>query len=349
MRPRKHDRHLPACLYLRGKTYYYVKRGKWTPIAKDYAAALRIYARLVSDESGTLMSSLIAAALPDVLKGRVGKGLAASTAKQYRHCAGRLSGVFAEFTPAEVKATHVVQMRRSVAKVSPAVANRMLTVLRLVFDWAVEQGTVEANPCTDVHREHTESRGRLLDLAEVRAIQAKAPPRLVAIIDLCILTGQRIGDVLAIRHADVLQEVGIQFVQQKTGAELIVAWTTEIGDAIKRAIACSPVLSRDLLFCSRKGQPLRHQMVWRQWRTACSAAEIEDARIHDLRALAATLAKRQGLDPQALLGHDDASTTEIYLRDNPIPLVRGPSIAASIGSEPIQLEPHAKRRGKSRP
>ena len=54
------------------------------------------------------------------------------------------------------------------------------------------------------------------------------------------------------------------------------------------------------------------------------AAQVADARIHDIRAMAATDARAQGIDPQALLGHTDAATTRIYLRDRVVPVVAGP-------------------------
>jgi integrase len=46
-----------------------------------------------------------------------------------------------------------------------------------------------------------------------------------------------------------------------------------------------------------------------------SGAVTEHFTEHDIRAAAATEAQRQGQDPQALLGHQDAATTRRYLRD----------------------------------
>ncbi|EJO27528.1 hypothetical protein QWC_31361, partial [Achromobacter marplatensis] len=36
-------------------------------------------------------------------------------------------------------------------------------------------------------------------------------------------------------------------------------------------------------------------------------------------------ADEQGADPMALLGHSDRKTTEIYLRDKRVKVVRGPT------------------------
>ena len=47
-RPRKKDRHLPACVFQRHGAIWYVKRGKWTRLGptSDLAGALAEYARI---------------------------------------------------------------------------------------------------------------------------------------------------------------------------------------------------------------------------------------------------------------------------------------------------------------
>ncbi|RYG57948.1 MAG: integrase, partial [Alphaproteobacteria bacterium] len=45
MRPRKKDRHLPACMYFKHGAYYLVRKGKWKRLDTDYQAALMAYAR----------------------------------------------------------------------------------------------------------------------------------------------------------------------------------------------------------------------------------------------------------------------------------------------------------------
>jgi integrase len=62
---------------------------------------------------------------------------------------------------------------------------------------------------------------------------------------------------------------------------------------------------------------------------ALAAAGVEDGHLHDGRAFSATEAKRQGLDPQKLLGHTDAATTRIYLRGREIEVVTGPQLRRS--------------------
>jgi integrase len=56
---------------------------------------------------------------------------------------------------------------------------------------------------------------------------------------------------------------------------------------------------------------------------ACKAAGIEDATLHDVRAKAATDAKKQGKNATALLGHSTESTTTRHLRDRTYQVVDG--------------------------
>lgn len=317
MRPRKHDRHLPACVYQRGGSYYYVKRGKWRLIGRDLASALHEYARIVAQPTEG-MPAIIEAALPAITSGK-----SESTQTQYRSAARKLQETLAEFRPGQVRHGDVVQLLDAYAH-TPAVANRLLVVLRLVFRWALDRGLVAADPCVSVKRLRQPTRDRLLTPGEYEAIRSQATPRLQVIMDLCYLTGQRIGDVLAIKRAD-LAEAGIHFTQQKTGKRLVVAWTPELRDAVTRAKALTGNLSPMTLFYTRGGGTPNHQNVWRAFKSAAKKAGVRNVTLHDLRAMAGTDADAQGLDATALLGHTDRRTTQIYLRDKSPKVVSGPA------------------------
>jgi integrase len=323
MRPRKHNRDLPPCVFLRSGTYYHVKAGKWRNLGRDRYKALAEYARLEAQSVGG-MAALITEALPHILKDK-----AQATQSQYTVAARRLSEILAEFSPAQVTSRDVAQIRRSFPSYS--VANRTITVLRLVFDYALEEQLVSANPCTGIKRLAQNVRTRLLLPAEFAAIKACAKPRLQAVMSLCYLTGQRIGDVLAIKRTD-LQADGIYVEQEKTGAKLLVAWTPELRQAVDQAKAlhgkvAGPYLVKGTV--GSEGKPLPYKVIWKDWKAACAAAGVTGANIHDLRAMSGTEAEKQGHDPQALLGHTDKKMTQRYLRDKQIPVVHGPSIGSS--------------------
>ncbi|MDF8361187.1 tyrosine-type recombinase/integrase [Achromobacter anxifer] len=315
MRPRTKDRHLPACVYQKHGAFWYVKGGKWRKIGTDLQSALMEYARIVSVPKEGL-PALIDAALPHLIK-----DVSPATERLYRPAAATLKNVFANFHPDQVKHGHVVEMMDAYSH-QYGRANRLLTVLNLTFQWALDRGKVESNPCVSVKRFTTRSRDRLLSHEEYDAIHKASQLWMQCIMDICYLTAQRIGDVLEIEEEHILER-GIYFQQQKTGKQLIVGWTPELAAAVERARGI--VGNKRYLLGSRDDKPRAHTNVWREFKRAAAKAKVPDATLHDIRAMAGTHADAQGVDPMALLGHSDRRTTEIYLRDKRVKVVKGPS------------------------
>lgn len=318
MRPRKKDRHLPACVYLRSGTYYYVKAGKWRPLGRDLNAALTEYARIVAQPEGG-MAKVIDDALADHKR-----NVKASTFRQYETAARKLKVILAEFRPDQVQARHVAQIKAALAG-TPNMANRCLSVLKIVFAYAAENQLVDSIPTAGIKPLKEAKRKRYIHDDEYRKIHAKAGARLQVIMDLAYLTGQRITDVLSIRLSD-LTETGIEFEQQKEGVRLCVVWTPELREAVARAKALQGPVRALTLLKNRRGKAPDYRTVRDQWEAACTAAGVEDAHLHDLRAKAITDAKRQGKDAQALAGHANPEMTDRYIRRREHLLVYGPSI-----------------------
>ncbi len=317
MRPRTKDRHLPACVYQKHGAYWYVKKNKWTKLGVDLHEALIAYARIVAPADG-FMPDLIDKAMPAIIDGK-----SPSTQQQYTYVASLLKEVFAEFMPDQVRHGDIVQMM-DMYKDNYATGNRMLTVLKLVFQWALDRGIINFNPAISVKRHKQQTRDRLITTNEYQAIYKNCPDWMQVIMDVCFLTGQRIGDVLHIKRSD-LREDGIYFQQQKTGKKLIVAWTPELSAAIERAKAArKQTISMTHLFTTRGGVVRAHSNVWKTFKKAAAEAGVENVTLHDLRAMSGTEADNQGIDSQKLLGHTDRRTTQIYLRDKTAKVVQGP-------------------------
>jgi len=216
----------------------------------------------------------------------------------------------------------------------PNMANRSLSVLRQVYAYALEQQLpgIDANPVVGIKRHKAAKRTRLISIAEYVAIRDKAGPRLQVIMDLCLRTGQRIGDVLRIRRTDLLDK-GIRFEQMKTGAKQIVRWTPELRAVVDRAKALHGNIRALTLLHNRRGKPPDYRTVKLQWDKACAAAGVTDAHLHDLRAVAATWATKQRKNPTALLGHSSPAQTVRYLRDREEVVAEGPTFGDLISTE----------------
>lgn len=324
-RPRKKDPHLPRCVFFRHGAHHYVKGGKSRRLPENgpstLEAALKAYAKIFEEApSHGSMAALIDEAM-DALK----DGWSANTLKQYRGATKKLKKVFAEFTPTEVKQKDIVAFKIGYKR-TPNMTNRCLSLLRDIFDYALEQQLpgIDSNPASGVRRLKEAKRTRLIQIGEYVAIYAHAGSRLQVIMDLLIRTGERINDVLKIRRTDLLPE-GIRFIQQKTGAKRVVPWTSELHAIVDRAKALhGNVHALTLLYSRRRTQP-DYRTVKGQWDKACKAALVEDATLHDLRAVAATWAKKQGLNPTLLLGHTSPMQTDRYLREREEVTAKGPS------------------------
>ena len=330
MRPRKKDRHLPKSVYRRHGAYWYVKRGKWARLGSDLPSALSEYGRLMSPAKGgmdALVDSFLAAKSEKVAK---------NTAKQYEVAGYKIKEMLRDLQPHEILPRHVAQLKFNL-QATPNMANRVVSVLRLVMDYAMEHDLVDSNPAIGIKRLPEKERERLITPDEYRRIYEKAPPRLQVIMDLCYLTGQRVSDVLNIRHADIGGE-GIAFRQQKTGVRLLVRWSPELRTVVDRARTLHGNVRALTLLHNRRGKPPDYKTTWDQWKAACEAAGVPDAHIHDLRAMSGTAAEEQGLDPTKLLGHTSPRQTRRYLRAKKTPVVNGPSFGhvQSIGQKPKQ-------------
>lgn len=334
-RPRKKDRDLPACVYRKHGAYYLVRKGKWKRIGVTLTEALEAYAEVVEAPRGG-MAVLIDDAL-DSMRGRIKP----NSLKQYTLVAKMLKGMTAEFAPSQVRGKHVAAIKKAMKK-TPNLANQVLSFGKQVFRYALEEQTegVESNPFVGIGRHKEKKRDRLISAGEYAAIYAKADDRLQVIMDLCRLTGQRITAVLAIKRIDLLPE-GVRFPPHKTDAKRVVKWNAELRAVVDRAKTLHGNLRALTLIHNRRGLVPNYQTVREQWAAACEAAGVQNAHLHDLRAVAATTAKRQGKNATELLAHTTPQQTERYLRGREEVLVEGPEYADVIDS-PIDARKKAE-------
>lgn len=311
--------HPVPCVYLKHGRYWLVKRNKWVNLGPTLEGALLAYSkRLQADDKGG-MPKLIDEAMPSILRGK-----AKNTVQQYEAAANILRRKLAQFSPDRVTMKTVFGIQASMAE-HPNMANRVISVLRLVFTYAVRHHPgVTTNPCTGVTRLEEGKRERLLTPEEWSAIHMAAGPRLRAIMELQYLTGQRINDVLKIKRSQLTDE-GIVFAQQKTGARLLVRWSPALRVTVEAAKALSADNPAVTLLRGRYGSAPDYRSVLLQWNEATAAAGVEDARFNDGRAMSATNVQLQGGDAQALLGHASPNMTKRYLRSRETPEVDGPT------------------------
>lgn len=312
---------LPARLHYKSGRYWYVYRNKWHPKAKDYSTAMREYAAELSPSGG--MMKLISE-IYRIYEGRVKRNdLSPRSLRAYKLHRERIETAFREFSPNQVKTSHLGAFLDFYYEDKPNSGNIALVVFKAIFGKGVRWGLCDFNPAREIERFTESKRERYLTDAEYQKIYSAAPKWLQLIMDMCYLTGQRIGDVLHIKQGDITPE-GIYFSQEKSKKRLEVESTPELVGLVQEIRAQSKVAGV-YLFAKSASVPLHYELVRRAFAAARDAAGIQDARIHDIRAKSLTDADDQGSDAQKLAGHSNPSMTKRYLRLRKTDRVQGPA------------------------
>lgn len=301
----------PRWMHAKHGGYYLVRNNKWKFLGRDLHDALVEYARLTATKNDSPMTALIDRALADMKL-----TVAASTYKNYMTCSRRVLEAFEEFTPQQIKPHHIAQFLDD-NKATPSMANLLRSFLKSTFKRAVRWGVVESNPVRDIEQFKTQARDRYITVEEFDRIRNNATPTLACLMDLAYITGQRIGDCRHIRYADISDD-GVFIRQQKTGARVLIAMTPDLAEVIAKARSLHQSVKGLTLFHRRDGTPIPYNTLYFQWDKARKAAKVEDVHFHDIRAAAATDAKKDGRDSKTLLGHTTDSSHNRYLRDKEV-------------------------------
>lgn len=206
------------------------------------------------------------------------------------------------------------------------------------YTWACRRGDASSNPVADVKVDKPPKRDRLLTPAEFHAIRdalaigldgraTPSGPMIQCYVDLCFLLYQRTTEIRLLKWSDVDLDGGlIYFKPTKTeassGAKVAVPISPVVREVLQRARQVGVVKSMYVIHTLR-GQPYTSRGIGDAWERACERAKIEDAMLKDIRAMAATAAKRAGFRPEQIqigLAHTDVGMTETYIRTRETPV-----------------------------
>jgi integrase/recombinase XerD len=214
------------------------------------------------------------------------------------------------------------------AGLAPRTVARVVHALKGLYRFAVREARLEADPMENLRAPRAfRALPRFLSAVQVESLLAapdtKTPlgVRDRAILETMYATGLRAAEVIGLRVADVDLEVGILTAFGKGRKERLVplgreaqAWVRRYRDSVR------PRLSRpggpNLLFLSNRGGRLSHMGLWTIVRRHAVKAGVERILTpHVLRHSFASHLLERGADLrslQAMLGHADISTTQIY-------------------------------------
>lgn len=155
---------------------------------------------------------------------------------------------------------------------------------------------------------------RYLTRSELELLRAQMPSEHWLVLWVCVETGLRIGDVVALRGIHISDET-IHYRASKTKKD----GTAKISTALSAALSARLSEPQAWLFPSshKRDAHITRQAVWYRLKKACKRAGINADGVspHSLRKVfAVSLYRREGLQSvQRALQHDRSATSRIYV------------------------------------
>jgi integrase len=106
----------------------------------------------------------------------------------------------------DITRANVIAALDEIGARTPILANRMHAVLGKLFRWAEAKGISNQNPCANIERNKEQSRDRVLNDAELRAVwvaAGKLDDPFADIVRLLVLTGQRRDEIARLRWSEI--------------------------------------------------------------------------------------------------------------------------------------------------
>ena len=216
-------------------------------------------------------------------------------------------------------------------------AKRLISV-RVFFQWLTRQHHLLYNPASELELPRREQRlpRHILTIAEVEQILNAIPldeplgVRDRAMLETLYSSGMRRGEVVALCIDDVDIERGTVLIRQGKGnkdrmvpiGDRAAAWIEKYRYSVRGDYAEEP--DNGYLFLAKHGEPMQGKQLSVIVKKTLEQAQLErfqtthpNAACHLFRHACATHMLEAGADIryiQALLGHADLSTTEVYTR-----------------------------------
>lgn len=323
-RPKSKHRDLPPRMTARlsgGRLLYYYTGGKrMLPLGDDKARALRQWAELEAGPLATVAGTFRRVAeryRTDVLPGKARK-----TQLEQDKQLDTLIKVFgamqvADITPQDVR-------RYLDARSAKVAANREIALLSHVYNRAREWGhTSGENPVRGVTKHRERPREVYVTEAMFAAVYEHADAVLRDAMDMALLIGQRVQDVLDAKRVDVAD--GYLHVRQgKTGKRLRIEVTPALQAIIERATTRERSAASLWLLADDAGAPITRWQLRRRFDDARNAVRgdgkdagkvaLADWQFRDLRAKSASDSGSLQ-EAQERLGHSsNAVTRRVYRR-----------------------------------
>ena len=259
---------------------------------------------------------------------QVEKGLARHTLESYERDLDRLQ-TWANTNGKNISELTRSDLRKWIASLSreglaPASISRAVSATRGFFKFLMLDGHIKSHPAEDLDTPQRfsylpkflteEEINRLLaapDIATEEGIRDRA------ILEIMYATGLRVSELVTLKQADVDLLAGLVVCHGKGNKERRVPLGKSAIHWLQQYSAVKAGYGKQTspnVFLHR-GRPFTRQLAWSMIKRHAEKAGIKDVSPHTLRHSFATHLLQHGADSrsvQALLGHSDISTTQIY-------------------------------------
>lgn len=259
---------------------------------------------------------------------QVEKGLARHTLESYKRDLDRLQ-TWATSNGKQVLELTRADLRKWIASLSreglaPASIARAVSATRGFFKFLMLDGHIKSHPAEDLDTPQRFSYlPKFLTEDEINRLLA-APDigteegiRDRAVLEIMYATGLRVSELVGLKHADVDLLAGLVVCHGKGNKERRVPLGKSAIHWLQRYAAVKAGYGKQSspnVFLHR-GRPFTRQLAWFMIKRHAEKAGIKNVSPHTLRHSFATHLIQHGADSrsvQALLGHSDIATTQIY-------------------------------------
>lgn len=328
----------PRVYWNHGQFRYAHRDGRWEGLGKDVDKANQ-RARLYNDTAGRFgtIGYWLDLFIVDCEARVRDNTLAARTLADYKDGIVPLKAYFDAMLPSDLAPNHVQDYLLIGAQAGrPIRANREKACLSSCISWLIRTGRADGlvvNPClraSGIKRNPETKRDRYVSHDEYREVYAQSPAQVRAMMELTYRTLQRPeSDILDWTVANLASKDGqrvLRVRQGKTGKQIDIALSPGLDSVLKELVGEVPRIGRPLI-CTRVGKRYTYDGLSAMLKRAISKANqareaqgrepIKSFGYRDLKGKGATDMWLSGVpieEIQHLCGHEDKTTTEIYVK-----------------------------------
>jgi integrase len=336
-RPRKHDTKLPPYVRERHGAYHYDRPGVLTKKLCRVSDGLPAMHEALAATLKSLAEDVPTKGMPRLcvewerLKHqdfgllRYRPKVRKEYGRMLKHIGDAKGGWFKNFDVHQVKSHHIATVLDTKFPDKPRTHNAYRALLSLLFKWAIRKGLRQDNPCAAAVLQTVKEsrRKRYITDDELAIIKANGDAKLGLVIDLAYITGQRIGDLIALTWASV-SDKGILFLPSKVEDTTEIPVPVKMTDQLRAVLeglkgGVEPLPTAPVIRTQTGGR-YTYSGMYSAWRRACLPADqtrprVLNAHIHDLRRKALTDMRDQRGEAaaQALAGHASPEMTRHYM------------------------------------